>query len=322
LNPRGALIGFVTLCAGCAHLAPGGVDPLEGARTEVMSDLERGDGDALFGRYDDNMRGLGLPSTRQFATGIQQAGPFAVEDVVSTTMTSREWLLSSHSGTWLLTLALAKDGRIAMLWLRPKPPEPPVRSSTIALRLPFDGQWFVTWGGPTRETNKHASDPNQRRAADLLVLQNGKSHRGEGQERADFYAYGRPVLAVADGEVVTVVDGFYETELGRPNPYGGAGNMIILKLSPELYAMYGHLQPGSMQVRAGDRVNAGQPLGLCGNAGNSTEPHLHFQLQDGPRLESSFGVEPVFARVRVTRGGKTELIERYTFLQGDLIEQP
>lgn len=298
------------------------MDPLETARTEVMRDFAQGDGDALFARYDDGMRGLGLPSTRQFAAGARDAGPFVVEDVESTTMTSRDWLLSGPSGKWLLSLALGKDGRVSMLWLRSKPAEPPVRSSTIELRLPFDGQWFVVWGGSTKETNKHAVDPNERRAADLNAVEDGKSHRGEGHQLTDYFAYGRPVVAVADAEVVTVVDGLYETEIGRTNPYSGAGNMIILKLLPDLYAMYAHLQPGSIRVRPGDHVGAGQPLALCGNAGNTTEPHLHFQLQDGPRLESSYGVEPVFTRVRVTRGAKTELIERYTFSKDDLIEQP
>ncbi|MFT3842712.1 MAG: M23 family metallopeptidase [Myxococcaceae bacterium] len=298
------------------------MDPLEAARTEVMRDFAQGDGDALFAKYDEGMRGLGLPSTREFAGGARDAGPFVVDEVVSTTMTSRDWQLTSHAGTFLLSLALAKDGRISMLWLRPKPPEPPVASSTVPLRLPFDGQWFVEWGGATKEANKHVVDPNERRASDLLVVENGKSHRGDGKERADYYAYGRPVVAVADAEVVTVLDGLYEAEPGHPNPYSGVGNMILLKLTPELYAMYAHLQPGSMRVRPGDHVSAGQPLALCGNAGNSTEPHLHFQLQDGPHLETSYGVEPVFTRVRVTRGTKTELIERYTFSKDDLIEQP
>jgi hypothetical protein len=311
------------LLAGCAHVGTGApIDRLEALRVEVMTDLEAGNGDALYALYDDAMRGLGLPPTREFAAGAQQSGPFTVEEVISTTMTSRDWRLISHSGRWVLSLAIEPDGRIGMLWLRPEAVPPPVRSSTVPLRLPFDGPWFVTWGGSTKQVNKHVADLNERRAADLVVVENGKSYRTVGKHREDFYAYGRPVVAVANAEVVTVLDGIYETDLGQMNPYDGVGNMIILKLTPELYAMYAHLQPGSIKVHPGDQVNAGQQLALCGNAGNTTEPHLHFQLQDGPKLEASLGVEPLFTKVRVTRDGKTQLVDGYTFLKGDLIEQP
>ena len=48
------------------------------------------------------------------------------------------------------------------------------------------------------------------------------------------------------------------------------------------YANYAHLQPGSLRVKVGDKVKRGQVLGLLGNSGNSTEPHLHFSIGDGP----------------------------------------
>jgi murein DD-endopeptidase MepM/ murein hydrolase activator NlpD len=75
-----------------------------------------------------------------------------------------------------------------------------------------------------------------------------------------------------------------------------------------------------MRVKKGDRVKRGQPLGRCGNSGQSTEPHLHFQLQDGPRIESAWGVEPVFDRVALIRNGKQSTTVQYRFLKGDLVE--
>ena len=59
-----------------------------------------------------------------------------------------------------------------------------------------------------------------------------------------------------------------------------AGNHVNLDLGGGVFAMYAHLQPGSIRVKVGDRVSRGQVLGLVGNSGNSTEPHLHFQLMD------------------------------------------
>ena len=53
---------------------------------------------------------------------------------------------------------------------------------------------------------------------------------------------------------------------------------------PGVYAFYAHLQPGSIRVQIGETVTKGQVLGLLGNTGNSTGPHLHFQLADGPDI--------------------------------------
>jgi len=83
-----------------------------------------------------------------------------------------------------------------------------------------------------------------------------------------------------------------------------------------------HLQPGKMRVKPGAHVKRGAVLGLVGNSGHSTEPHLHFQLQDGPDGNGSWGVEPVFDRVVVTRDGKSETVTGYTFLKDDRIRTP
>jgi murein DD-endopeptidase MepM/ murein hydrolase activator NlpD len=84
-----------------------------------------------------------------------------------------------------------------------------------------------------------------------------------------------------------------------------------------------HLQPGKIRVKPGAAVKRGTVLGLVGNSGHSTEPHLHFQLQDGPDGNTSLGVEPAFDKVVVTRGGgKTETVSGYTFLKGDRIHSP
>jgi murein DD-endopeptidase MepM/ murein hydrolase activator NlpD len=74
-------------------------------------------------------------------------------------------------------------------------------------------------------------------------------------------------------------------------------------------------------VRPGDLVHRGAVLGLCGNSGHSTEPHLHFQLQDGPDDNTSWGVEAVFDAVVVTRARQTQSSSDYTFLKDDRIRE-
>ncbi len=68
------------------------------------------------------------------------------------------------------------------------------------------------------------------------------------------------------------------------------GNHVVLDLGNGTYAAYAHLRRGSLTVREGDRVRAGQLIARCGNSGNSSEPHLHFQLMDGPDPDTARGL--------------------------------
>lgn len=90
---------------------------------------------------------------------------------------------------------------------------------------------------------------------------------------------------------------------------GGArrvvGNHLVLDLGDGTYAAYAHLQRGSLAVRPGDRVVAGQRIARCGNSGNSTEPHLHFQLMDGPDPDTARGVPFTWRGVGVPANGET-----------------
>jgi murein DD-endopeptidase MepM/ murein hydrolase activator NlpD len=107
------------------------------------------------------------------------------------------------------------------------------------------------------------------------------------------------VLAVADATVVTAVDEFADQipEAERPVTIEEAdGNHVILKLGDRRFAFCAHLKPGTVSVKRGERVRAGQMIAETGNSGSSTGPHLHFQVMDRPSALASNGVAYVFDR--------------------------
>jgi hypothetical protein len=132
----------------------------------------------------------------------------------------------------------------------------------------------------------------QRYAFDWVRLgDSGKTYHDDRRQNRNYYSYGAEVLAVANGVVVEVKDGIPENtppadqkdieEIRRTLTVETAvGNHVNLDLGGGVYAMYAHLQPGSIRVKLGDKVTPGQVIGLLGNSGHTGEPHLHFQLMD------------------------------------------
>lgn len=128
---------------------------------------------------------------------------------------------------------------------------------------------------------------------------------------ADYPGFGQPVLASAEGTVVRVhdperdhwsrtslpamlylvVEGIVRELLG---PWRILGNHVVVDLGNGVFAAFAHLRRGSIRVRRGDRVTLGQQLAECGNSGNSTEPHLHFQLMDHPSVLLAGGLPTRF----------------------------
>lgn len=229
----------------------------------------------------------------------------------------------AERGAFRLEAHLDGDGKIGGLQVKELVVPPAVALSTLPIALPFKGEWLVMWGGDTLSLNAHVNNPSQRRAADLVKVDaEGKDRKGDGKKNSDYLCFGAEILAVADGTVVSAVDGVADNEPGQMNPYFVPGNAVTLAHEGGVHSMYGHLQIHSLKVREGAKVKRGAVLGLCGNSGNSSQPHLHFQLQDGPRMDASWGVEASFAEVRLTRDGKTKQASGYTFLKNDRIAPP
>jgi hypothetical protein len=132
----------------------------------------------------------------------------------------------------------------------------------------------------------------------------GRIYAGPREKLESYAIFGQPVLAVADALVVSVIDGEPEQTPGNyPTniPLDKAdGNCVILDLGGHRYALYAHMQPGSIKVRSGEKVHLGQVIGLVGDTGNSIVPHLHFQVTDGPSSLSSNGLPYEISEFQVT----------------------
>ena len=179
--------------------------------------------------------------------------------------------------------------------------------ATDQLRLPFDGRWFVAHGGDTLNVNHHMSSPAQAFGVDFAKV-GGPSMRQLSADPPrtveDFFSWGSPVLAPAGGTVVHVENSLPDNPLGTKDASRPAGNHVVIELDSGRFVFLAHMQRGSVTVKTGDTVRRGQPLGRCGNSGNSDFPHIHLHVQTSPDLESGRGLNPVFGPIDVELTGR------------------
>ncbi|MFG2333646.1 M23 family metallopeptidase [Streptomyces sp. NPDC048604] len=229
---------------------------------------------------------------------------------------------------WLPALAAGALGLALMATARRKAAVLSAREPVEVLP-PVTGRWSAL-NSPADRTPSHGTHQYGQTYAIDVVAESDERPRPEFaafwpvmRPSRDFPAFGAPLLAVADGTVVRAEDG-QRDHLSRNSlpavlylmlveaavrAMSGArrvtGNHLVLDLGDGTFAMYAHLEQGSLAVRPGDRVTAGQELARCGNSGNSTEPHVHFQLMDGPDLDTARGVPFTWRGVGVPRNGET-----------------
>lgn len=165
-------------------------------------------------------------------------------------------------------------------------------------RLPFGEPFTVFWGGRTLAQNYHARAVDQRFAYDLLIAKNGKTYRGAGKDNHDYYCFDRPILAAGAGRVLVAIDGRPDQVPGIFDTEQPLGNHVIIDHGNGEYGFYCHFKRGSLAVTAGQHVEAGANLGRCGNSGRSSEPHLHFHLQDSARPFAGRGLPVRFFNYR------------------------
>lgn len=150
------------------------------------------------------------------------------------------------------------------------------RFKALLAELPFFGEWFVSQGHSGNITHKG----DWRHAWDFVVIDGKKGeHANTGAALKDYYCYTLPVAAPLDGTVVRVVDSIPNNDPGEVNLKANWGNTVILDHGEGLFSAASHLEPHSVTVKEGERVQKGQIVASCGNSGRSPSPHIHFQFQ-------------------------------------------
>lgn len=220
-----------------------------------------------------------------------------------------------------ITIVLDNYDKIIGLLFLPHTPDIFVpENHKTELSLPFKDSWLVAWGGDTLELNQHHNTTNQRYAFDFIgVDEKGNTHKDDGRKNEDYFAFGREILAPADGVVTDVIDGVRDNVPGSMNPYSSIGNTVFIQHQEYEVSVLAHLKCNSIKVKVGDRVKKGQVIGLCGNSGNSSEPHLHFHLQNTPIIQDGIGIKCYFQKVILLNNGKKEVKTDYSPIKGDVI---
>lgn len=164
----------------------------------------------------------------------------------------------------------------------------------VTFNLPFAGKWFVYNGGITKEKSHSWNIYNQRYAYDFVIQdKEGKSYQNSPHNIENYYCYEAKVLCPADGIIIKVKDGLADyTKAGVINYWAVdfRGNFIIIEHNARQYSFIAHFRCHSIKVEPGQFVRRGELLGLCGNSGHSTEPHIHFHVQDSPNFYFGVGV--------------------------------
>ncbi len=218
----------------------------------------------------------------------------------------------------------------------------------VVLSLPFTGRW-LTQNSPARRVPSHGT---HLLASTYAIDFVGVDERHRTADRRDwrtflatepverYVGFGRSILAPADGVVARTHDGEPDHDGRRSQlallPYALgqaarlragveaiAGNHVVLALRDrEDFVAMVHLRRGSLRVSVGDEVMAGQALAQCGNSGNSTQPHVHVQVADGPDMTTAQGLPMSFRPFREWPRGAREPALRESGLpvEGSVVE--
>ena len=204
--------------------------------------------------------------------------------------------------------------------------------SPIVYRFPLAGTWLMQ-SVPTGLDSHHRLNPSTEFASDFFRIDaDGRMFKGDRMDAAAWFGWGQPVMAAADGVVTRVIsDQVQDRQAFVPHPgespqaagqrmeaqgiarlranfaAANAGNLIVIRHEASgavEYSAYGHLKPGSVAVKVGDHVTAGQKIAEVGDTGDTPVIHLHFQINAGPDPFFDRSLPVAFANLRAVTGAE------------------
>jgi hypothetical protein len=277
----------------------GGICPVMSAAAknrarQVFGYFESGQSGALYAAFSPQMKKNS--GSARMATVSKQIGTewgreekmigenFVPDLLTAGTVYSRYSQFSKSKDPILTMMALDEQGQILLLQFRPDPPATGNRfvdyKDTTKLKLPFNGDWFVYQGGRSIYQNPNANRDAERFAVAFTVLKDGRAFSGDGSKNEQFYCYGQPVVAPADGTVIQITDSYADNPPGRPDQVLPSGNRVLISHGNQEYSLLMQLKQNSIKVKLGAKVKQGDVVGECGNSGNSPAPHLEYRLQN------------------------------------------
>ena len=253
---------------------------------------------------------LPLDKTIDFFTGLKKdAGKITKRAFIKYNQTYASYKTNFEKALFAVNISIDENAEINGLFVEPFKSEVQSASkrNTTPLILPFHEEWTIVWGGDTKELNYHVESQAQKNAFDIVITnEKGLSFKNDGKTNEDYFAFGKDIIAPCDGEVVLAVDGIKDNVPGEINPMYTPGNSIIIKTTNKEYLFFAHFKQHSIIVKQGQKVKQGQLLGLCGNSGRSTEPHLHFHIQNAEDINTASGVKCYFDKLLVNGAIKTD----------------
>jgi hypothetical protein len=293
---------------------------------KVVSQFEQfynaGDFQNIFELFDENMKAsLPLDRTNTFFGGLKmQAGKIKSRTFVDYVRgTFASYKTTFENGIFALNISVNESHKINGLYIEPFKEKVAnvLKRNQTPLQLPFNDEWFVFWGGDTKDLNYHVESKAQQGAFDFVIYgENEKSFKNNGQENEDYFAFGKEVTSPCPATVVQVVDGIPDNRPGEMNPIYVPGNTVILKTDNQEYLFFAHFKKHSIVVKEGQKLKQGDLLGLCGNSGNSSEPHLHFHIQNQKGMHGATGVKAFFETIIVDGKEKSN----YSPIKGERVK--
>jgi murein DD-endopeptidase MepM/ murein hydrolase activator NlpD len=292
---------LLTCCLGFSQMQSGNYDQ---AANDIMVLYNIADYNGIFELFDVEMK-KALPkeqTSRFFAQNVNAPmGAIKKMEYNRSDAGAHYYRTYFEKAIADMVISLNPQNQINGLRIQPvRTLQAPILERNITkISLPFREEWFVYWGGTQLEQNYHVAEISQQYAYDLLMVENGSSHRGEGSKNEDYLVYGKDVIAPCDGRVVQVIQGVSDNIPGKTNPEQLTGNTVVLRTDAEEFLLFAHLKKGSIKVEEGQDVRRGEVLAQCGNSGNSTEPHLHLSLQNQIDMDGATGAKLYFDRLLV-----------------------